>query len=132
MADYPLAHGEHKDIMASKMYKNKFYIKWVMGLSNSTGPSSSTGSTSSPAAPHPPPRSHPRPPEPSTAAPPSPAPSGADPSLLRKLNRLERKLDALTVLARCLVTGEEPPSATDVNPGDTREVPEASTIATLA
>ncbi len=65
-----------------------------------------------------------------TTAPPSPAPSGADPSLLRELDRLERKMDVLTELIRCLMTGEEPPFATEVTPDVNSEVPEASALAT--
>ena len=67
-----------------------------------------------------------------TAPPSSPASSEADPSLLRKLDRLERKVDALTELVRRLMTGEEPPSATDVAPDVTPEAPEASALETLS
>ncbi len=53
-------------------------------------------------------------------------------SLLRKLDRLERKMDSLTELIRCLMTGGEPPSTADVTPDVTHKVPEASTLAILA
>ena len=125
--------------MASEKYKNKSYTKWVIGLPNPTGPvlqykkyiHARRAASSSPE----PPATlgaGPSSPVPCTSPHPSPAPPGADPSLLRKLDRLERKVDALTELVRCLMTGEEPPSATDVTPDGTPEVPEASTIATLA
>ena len=130
MADYPLTHGDHKGIMAFEMYKNKSYTKWVMGLPNATGPVlkyqkyilARRAASSSPEPPATPGAclSSPLPP---TAAPLSPSPSGADPSLLRKLDRLERKVGALTALVRCLTTGEEPPSATDVTPDVTPKVP---------
>ena len=114
-----------------------------MGLQNTTGPvlkyqkyilarRAGSSSPEPPATPGAGPSSR----VPSTTAPSSSAPSGADPSLLNKLDRLERKMDILTELVRCLTTGEEPPSATDVTPDVTRnvtpEVPEASTLATLA
>ena len=41
-------------------------------------------------------------------------------------------MDALTELVRCLMTGEEPPSATDVAPDVTPEAPEASALETLS
>jgi hypothetical protein len=139
MADYPLDHGKCEGIMASEMYKEKSYTKWVMGLPNPTGPvlkykkyilarHAASSSPEPPATPGAGPSS----PVPPTTPPPSPTPPGADPRLLRKLDRLERKVEALTELVRCLTTGEEPPSATDVTPDVTPEVPEASTLATLA
>jgi hypothetical protein len=142
MADYPFTHGIHEGIMASEMYKKKSYVKWAMEQQNATGPvlkfqkyvlarRASSSSPEPPATPGAGPSS-PAPPATPGAAPPSLEPSRADPSLLRKLDRLERKLDALTELVRCLMTGEEPPSATDVTPDGTPGVPEASTLATLA
>ncbi len=125
--------------MASEVYKKKSYTKWVLGLSNPTGPVLKykkyiLARNAASSYPEPPatPGAGPSSPVPPTAPPPSPAPSGADPSLLRKLDRLERKVDALTELVRCLMTGEEPPSATEAPPDVTPEVPEASTLVTLA
>ena len=125
--------------MAFEKYKNTSYNKWVMGLPNLTGPvlqykkyilarRAAFSSPEPPATPGAGPSSL----VPPTVPPPSPAPPGADPSLLRKLDRLERKVDALAELVRCFMKGEEPPSATDVTPDGTLEVPEASTLATLA
>ena len=139
MADYPLNYGEHNGLMASEVYKKKTYIKWVMGLPNATGPAlrfqkyilARRASSSSPEPPATP-GAGPSSPEPLTTIPPSPTPSGADPSFLCKLERLERKVDALTALVRCLMTGEEPPSATDVTLDVIPEVPEASNLETLA
>ena len=90
-----------------------------------------SASSSSPTPPTTP-RAGPSSPAPLAAAPPSLSPSGADPALHRKLDRLERKMDALTELVRRLVTGEGPPSATDVPPDGTPDVLEASVLATLA
>ena len=67
-----------------------------------------------------------------TAAPPSPATHAADLSLQEKIVLLERKVDAITELVRCRMTGEELPSATEAPPDVTLEVPEASTLETLA
>ncbi len=136
MADYPLNYGEHNGLMASEVYKKKSYTKWVLGLPTPTGPVfkfkkyffARNAASSSPEPPAPPGAS-PSSPVPPTTPPPSPAPSGADSSLLHKLDHLERKVDAMTEL---VLTGEEPPSATVVTPDVTPEVPEASTLATLA
>ena len=123
MADYPFTHGKHEGIMASEMYKKKSYTKWAMEQENATGPVlifqnyvlARRGASSSPEPPATPGAgsSSPVPPATPGVAPPSPAPPGAEPSLLRKLDRLERKVDALTELVRCLMTWEEPPSAAE-------------------
>ena len=121
--------------MASEKMKDKGYVKWIMKQENPTGPvlqfkkyilshrSAETPTTPPVAAP--PFLMTP------VAAPPSPVTPGADPSLLRKLDRLERKVDALTELVRCLMTGEEPPSATEATPAVTPAVPEPSALETL-
>ena len=143
MADYPFTHGKHKGIMASEMYKKESYVNWVIEQENATGPVlkfqkyvlARRAASSSPEPPATP-GAGPSSPVPPTAPLSPPAPSKADPSLLRKLDRLERKVDALTELVRCLMTGEEPPSATE-SPSvsevpSATEVPEASALATLA
>jgi hypothetical protein len=142
MEDFPLMYAKHGDIMASEKMKDKGYVKWVLKQENPTGPVlkfknyvlSHRASLSSPEPPATPGSG------PSSSAPPattgatslSQTPSAADPSLHRKLDRLERKVDALTELVRCLMTGEEPPSATESTPDVTREAPEPSALATLA
>ncbi len=55
-------------------------------------------------------------PLPPTVAPPSPTTSSANFSFHRKLEHLERKVDALAKLIRCFMTGEEAPSGTGVIP----------------
>ena len=111
MADYPLNYGEHNGLMASEVYKKKSYTKRVLGLPNPTGPvlkyknyilarRAASSSSEPPATPGAGPSSPVLP----TTALPSPVPFGADPSLLRKLDRLERKVDALTELVSCLMT----------------------------
>jgi len=139
MSNYPLNFGKCKGIMASETYKNTSYTKWVLGLPNATGPvlkyqkyilarraasSSPEPPTTPGAAP-----SSPFPPAIPGATPPSPTPPGAD-EAIRKFDRLERKADALTELVRCLMTREEPPSATEVHPEVPPEVFEASVLAT--
>jgi hypothetical protein len=138
MADYPFTHGNYEGIMASEMYNKKSYTKWATEQENATGsvlkfqkyflarrdassspepPASAGAGPSSPA-----PLATPG------AASPSLAPPGADPRIHRKLDRLERKVDGLTEIIRCLMAGEEAPFPTEVNPG----VSEPSALATLA
>ncbi len=98
MADYPLNFDKCEGIMASEIYQDKSYTKWVTGLPNATGPvlqykkyilahcaasSSPEPPASAGAGP-----SSPVPPATTGAALPSLAPSKADPTLLRKLDRL--------------------------------------------
>ena len=105
-----------------------------MGLKNVTGPvlkyqkcilarRAASSSPEPPATPGAGPSS-PAPPAALGAVPLSPPPSGADLSLRRKLDLLERMVDALTELVWCLTTRYEPPSETYVIPDVTPEVPE--------
>ena len=38
MADYPFTHGKYEGTMASVVYNNKSYVKWVMEKQDATGP----------------------------------------------------------------------------------------------
>ena len=149
--DFPLNYADHGGIMASEKYKNKSYTRWVMRQPNPTGGllefmnyivsrQAATSSPEPPASPLQSPYSQEPPATPlvyqgATSASPgegSPFP-GADFSLHRKLDRLERKVDALTQLVRRLMRGEPQEVTPEVPPEVVPpQVPEPSALATLA
>ena len=99
--------------MASEIYKKRSYTKWAMEQENATGPVLKfqkyvLGRRGASSSPEPPetrgasPYSHAPPATPDVVLP-SPAPSGADPILHRKLDRLDRKVDALIELIQCFL-----------------------------
>lgn len=137
--------------MASEKYKNKSYTKWVMRQPNPTGGLleyknyivARQAASSSPQPPASPGTGLSSQEAPATspvyqvaafASPGAGSPSpGVDLILHRKLDRLERKVDALAQLLRRLVRGEPQEVTPEVPPEVVPpQVPEPSALATLA